>query len=99
MTIPNERLPKTAENGFFYRTSKRYGQWTAMAPVRETARRWYCCAVTTREVRSEENGDVERVTEVPGGEFAKGAFGEAWVYVVPKGDYPKTREAVLDWGR
>lgn len=99
MTIKNDELPEVAKNGFFYCTNKHYGRYVAMAPIKETAKRLYCCEVHTEEVSSTLNCDIETVVKVPGKKFRRGCQGTAYVYVVPKGDYPKTNTIRLDWGR
>lgn len=99
MRINNDKLPAVAKNGFFYCTNKHYGQYVAMAPVKETAKRLYCCEVLREEVGRRENSDTLYIMEAPSNTFRKGCQGSAYVYVVPKNEYPKTHEFTLDMGR
>lgn len=99
MRINNDKLPAVAKNGFFYCTNKHYGQYVAMAPVKETAKRLYCCEVLREEIGRRENCDTLHIIEAPGKTFCKGWQGSVRIYVVPKNEYPKTHEFTLDMGR
>ena len=90
MRIPTSELPAVAKNGFFICTSKKYGQWTAVAPVRETAKTLLCCAVQTKTVREDNDGNYIKLTVVPGDEFFA-CQDDVHVYSVRKGEYPKER--------
>lgn len=100
MRIDNDKLPKVATNGFFYRKFHHgFTQMTPMAPIKETAKRLYCCETTTEDISSEWNCDMEKITQKTSTIFKKGPCGFAYIHVIPKGDYPKTRTLTLDWGR
>lgn len=102
MIVNRDCLPKTAKNGFFINTSigKRYGSRPiAVAPIRETAKTWYCCEVTRKCVNEHLEGDYLCITDEPGSEFCKDWQGEAYVYRVPKKDYPKTDSYRIDMYR
>lgn len=94
MRIPIDKLPAVAENGFFIRTSKKYNSWTAVAPVKETARALLCCQVQTKTVKEENDGNCLITTEVPGDRFWR-CQGDVRVYTVRKGEYPKERVSKL----
>ena len=96
MRIPNNKLPKVANNGFFIFLSKKYGNQIAVAPIKETAKTLYCCEVLTKKVKEEYDGNYLNVTEVPDNVFCKGCQGSAYVYRVPKKEYPKERIVQLD---
>ena len=99
MRINNDKLPAVAKNGFFYCTNKHYGQYIAMAPIKETSKRLYCCEVLTKEISCNENCDTLYSVKVPSETFRKGCQGSAYVYVVPKNEYPKTHKLTLDMSR
>ena len=84
MRLPNDELPKSASNGFFYCVSKKYGSWIAVAPVKETAKTLYCCEVLVKKVKEEWNGDVCTYVEEPDNVFRRGVQGRAYVYRIPK---------------
>ena len=96
MRMPNNKLPEVANNGFFICTSKKYGNLIAVAPIRETAKTLYCCEVLTKTVKEEDDGNYLNVTEVPDNVFRKGCQGSAYVYRVPKKEYPRERMVKLD---
>lgn len=96
MRIKNDELPEVANNGFFYCTNKHYNRYVAMAPIKETAKRLYCCEVYEDEVSSTLNCDIWTIVKAPSKTFVRGCQGEAYVYVIPKGDYPKTHKFTID---
>lgn len=99
--IDNDKLPKIATNGFFYwKFHHGFTETIPLAPIRETAKRLYCCKTTTEEIsRKWLNDDMEEITEKTSTIFAKGPSGYVEVHVIPKGDYPKTRTWIYDHGR
>ena len=97
MWLPNDELPKSASNGFFYCVSKKYGSWIAVAPVKETAKTLYCCKVLAKKVKEEWNGDVCTYIEEPDNVFCKGVQGRAYVYRIPKKDYPREHIHSVDF--
>lgn len=101
MRIDNDKLPKVATNGFFYRKFHHgFTEMTPMAPIKVTAKRLYCCETTTETVsRRWKNIDMEEITEKTSSMFAPGPQGSAIVHVIPKRDYPKTRTWTWDHGR
>ena len=99
MRIPNNKLPKVASNGFFLCISKKYGSVKAVAPIKETAKTWYCCEVLTKTVKEKDDGNYLYVTEVPDNIFCEGCQGSAYVYRVPKKEYPRERTVKIDFWR
>lgn len=94
MWMPNNKLPKVASNGFFI--SHKHGNLIAVAPIKETAKTLYCCEVQTKKVKEEDDGNYLNVTEVPDNVFFKGCQGSAYVYCVPKKEYPREHTFKLD---
>lgn len=94
MRISIDKLPATAKNGFFICTSKKYNQWEAVAPIKETAKTFLCCQVQTKTVKEENDGNYLTITEAPGDRFCF-CQSDVHVYTVSKGEYPKERVSRL----
>ena len=97
MRMPNNKLPQVASNGFFI--SQKYGNLIAVAPIKETAKTLYCCEVWTKKVKEEDDGNYLYVTKVPDNVVRKGCQGSAYVYRVPKKEYPREHTFKLDFWR